>query len=379
VTTETATPIIRWGIWGTGKAVHAFAEDLRLLPNATLRSVGSRQLDRARAFASAFGAKRAHETVEGLARDAEVDVVYVATPHVRHRDDCLACLDGGRAVLCEKPFALNAGEARAVIERARESQRFCMEAMWMRFHPLVLKVQSLVQSGALGSIRLLTADFGYPTPFDPENRLFNQRLGGGALLDRGVYPLSLAYFLLGRPVEVVGRAVLGATGVDEQEAMLLTYPGGALAVMTVSLHSRLRNEAVIIGSRGQIRIHEPFYAPHRVSWTRLTEPVGSAAAAPTSPPSPLDWKTRVKRNPLLRRAFDTIGRPMLGLIHRDVRRFVHYSPGQGYQFEAAEVVRCLHAGNLESSLMPLDETLAILETIDALHQSWALTYPSENI
>ena len=202
-------------------------------------------------------------------------MVYVATPHYRHRDDCLACLSMGRAVLCEKPFTINAAQAEAVIDQARASGRFCMEAMWMRFHPLIQQVRELVQSGAIGEVRMLTADFGYPAPFSPDNRFYDLQAGGGALLDRGVYPLSLAYFLLGPPAEVVGRASIGSTGVDEQQSTLLTYQGGALAVLTASLRSRLRNEAVVIGTRGQIRIHERFDAPRRVSVSHFEEPVGS--------------------------------------------------------------------------------------------------------
>jgi predicted dehydrogenase len=374
--TDSARPIIRWGILGTGAVARAFAEDLRLLPDAALTAVGSRRLERASAFANEFGAGRAHEGVNGLAGDAEVDVVYLATPHIRHVEDCVACLAAGRAVLVEKPFTLNAAEARAVIEQARRSRVFCMEAMWMRFHPLILKVQSMVKNGDLGAIRLLTADFGYPTSFDPENRFFDQRLGGGALLDRGVYLISLAYFLLGSPDETVGRATIGPTGVDEQESLLLTYRGGPQAVLTASLRSRLRNEAMIFGTQGQIRIHAPFYAPYRVSRAQFVEPIGPIT---TSASSSAGWKGRIKRNPLVRRAFETVGRPVLERARRDTVAWSHYGRGHGYQFEAAEVMRCLRAGLLESPLMPLDETLAIMETSDSLRRSWSLRYPSENL
>jgi predicted dehydrogenase len=301
-------------------------------------------------------------------------VVYVATPHHRHGEDCLACLDRGRAVLCEKPFAINAVEARAVIEAARASRRFCMEAMWMRFHPLIQGVRSLIRSGAIGDVRLLTADFGYPAPFSPENRLYDLRSGGGALLDRGVYPLSLAFSLLGPPAEAVGRATIGSTGVDEQSSAILTYPGGAMAVLAASLRSRLGNEAVIVGTRGRIRIHDPFYAPRRVSWTQFEEPVGAAVPASSSSDG---WKARLGRSPLVRRAYDSLGAPLLRLVRRGGPTRVHYAPGTGYQYEAAEVNRCLRAGLLESQIMPLDETLSLLETTDALRRSWGLGYPGE--
>ena len=243
----------------------------------------------------------------------------------------------------------------------------------MRFHPLIQQVRELVRSGAIGEVRLLTADFGYPAAFAPDNRFYDLQAGGGAFLDRGVYPLSLAYFLLGSPTDVVGRASIGSTGVDEQQSTLLTYQGGALAVLTASLRSRLRNEAVVIGTRGQIRIHEPFYAPRRMSVSHFEEPVGSLAAKPST-----GWKARLRRNPLLRRAHDSLGSPLLGLVRRGGQSLVHHSPGEGYHYEAAEVVRCLRAGLLESPIMPLDETKAILETADSLRRAWGLAYPGES-
>jgi predicted dehydrogenase len=242
-----------------------------------------------------------------------------------------------------------------------------MEAMWMRCHPLLLKVRSLLQSGELGQVRLFMAEFGHPTSFDASNRFFDPRFGGGALLDRGVYPISLAYYLLGPPSEVVGRCTIGPTGVDEQESSLFHYGDGAMAVLASSLRSLLRNEAVIIGTQGQIRIHAPFYAPHRVSWTRFTEPTG-AVEAPSL--SSTGWKVRLKRNPLLRRAFEMIGRAALSDERRDTFTVNHFGRGHGYEFEAAEVVRCLQEGQLESPIMPLDETLAIMQTIGVLRQSW---------
>jgi predicted dehydrogenase len=364
---------IRWGILGTGAVARAFALDLRLVPGATIGAIGSRRLDRAREFARQFGAARIHDTVAGLAGDDELDVVYVATPHARHRDDCLACLSMGRPVLCEKPFTLTAAQAGAVIVQARASQTFCMEAMWMRFHPLIQRARAIVHSGAIGAVRLLIADCGYPTAFSPENRFFDVTAGGGALMERGVYAGSLAYFLLGVPAQVTGEASIGSTGVDEQQSAILTYPGGALAVLTSSLRSRLRNEALIVGTMGQIRIHEPFFAPRRLSLLRFEEPVGSARQAHSS----VDWKGRIKRIPLVRRAFDTLGTPLVRLLRRGGATMVHYGAGEGYQFEAAEVIRCLRAGQLESPIMPLDETRRILETTDCLRRSWGLLYPGE--
>ena len=360
---------------GTGVVARAFAEDLCLLPGAVLSAVTSRQKERAHAFASQFQARRVHDSVEALAGDDDVDIVYVASPHDRHREHCLACLTAGRALLCEKPFACTAAEARDVIDQARRSKRFCMEAMWMRFHPLLLRVRSIVRSGDLGQVRLLTADFGYPTAFDPASRFFDPRQGGGALLDRGVYLISLAHFLLGTPDEIVGRASIGPTGVDEQESLLCSHDDGALSILTSSLRSRLRNEAVIIGTHGHIHIHEPFYAPSRVSWTRSLEPTGMPARAMHAG----GWKNRIKQSRLLRRAFETIGRPVLESMRRSTTSIAHHAAGHGYEFEAAEAMRCLGEGLLESPLMPLDETLAILDATDRLRHSWGLAFPGENV
>ncbi len=209
----------------------------------------------------------------------------------------------------------------------------------MRFHPLVLKVRALIQSGAIGSVRLLTADFGYPLALRTGDWRLNPALGGGALLDCGVYPISLAFFLLGRPEGAVGRAAIGQTGVDELMSATFTYADGALAIATASLRSRLRNEALIIGSKGQIRIHEPFYAPHRATITHCDEPT-TLEVTHTSV-SHHTRLARLKRNPLIRRAFDQVGRPVLSLLRRDASEMVSYAPGTGYQYEAAEVMRCL--------------------------------------
>jgi predicted dehydrogenase len=361
--------LIRWGILGTGPVAAAFAGDLSLVPGVTLSAVCSRQLERGRLFAQSFGARHVHTSTSELVQNDDVDVIYVATPPARHYDDCLRCLSAGRAVLCEKPFALNAAQARSVAHEARARRLFCMEAMWMRFHPLVLKLRQLVQSGELGSIRLLTAEFGYSNPSRLNDWRFDPMQGGGALLDCGVYPISLAFFLLGKPSAVVGRATIGPSGVDELMSVVLTYADGALATLTASLKNRLTNEAVITGSTGRIHIHEPFYAPHRITLTRYSEATAHRAAHEGVPhPSRL---SRFKRNPLLRRIFNEVGRPVMALLRRNSSGFMKYAPGQGYQYEAAEVVRCMRSGEHESSVMPLSETVAILEATDALRESWA--------
>jgi predicted dehydrogenase len=339
-----------------------------------LGGVCSRELVRAKEFARAFVGARAHASIDDLARSDEIDVVYVATPHVRHRDDSLACLAAGKPVLCEKPFTLSARQAAEVIAQSRARNLFCMEAMWMRFHPLILRVRSLIESGAIGQPRLVVADFGCPTHYDPSGRFFSRALGGGALLDRGVYLISLAFFLLGRPHDAIGRATIGPTGVDEQMSALLQHSEGALAVLTASLRNRLRNEALVMGTGGQIRIHEPFFAPRRVSLASLADPAGPSRPRRADHPGWLRW---IKRRPLLRRAFEQVGRPILGLLRKRESGLVHDFAGNGYQFEADEVMRCLREGERESPLLTLDETQAVLQTMDGLREQWRLSYPGE--
>ncbi|BAU44410.1 Gfo/Idh/MocA family protein [Leptolyngbya sp. O-77] len=379
---QTPSRTIRWGILGTGYISRAFAEGLRPLPGAQLVAIASRTLSSAQQFAREFGVAKAYGSYGELVQDAEVDVVYIGTPNSRHRDDCLLCLGAGKPVLCEKPFALNAREAGEVIEFARKQHLFCMEAMWMRFLPLVQRVRQMVQSGAIGEVCTLTAEFGYPAAFDPSSRLFNRELGGGALLDRGVYPLSLAYFLLGEPESVVSQAAIATTGVDEQSSYLLKYAGGQLAMLSANLRTYASNEAVITGTRGQIRIHAPFYKPHQLSVaTFAAAGNGSSQASGGNRPSSLKQTitSAVQDNSLLQRLYLQFGDPFLKRLRQPTKTILEPYAGNGYGYEAAEVMRCLRSGEIESRIMPLDETLAIQKTMDEMRRQWGLVYPQDEI
>ncbi|HIK41518.1 Gfo/Idh/MocA family oxidoreductase [Thermoleptolyngbya sp. M55_K2018_002] len=373
---------IRWGILGTGYISRAFAEGLRPLPGAQLVAIASRTPSSAQQFAREFGIARAYGSYGELVQDAEVDVVYIGTPNSRHRDDCLLCLGAGKPVLCEKPFAMNAREASEVIEFARKQHLFCMEAMWMRFLPLVQRVRQMVQSGAIGEVCTLTAEFGYPAAFDPSGRLFNRELGGGALLDRGVYPLSLAYFLVGEPESVVSQAAIATTGVDEQSSYLLKYASGQLAMLSANLRTYASNEAVITGTRGQIRIHAPFYKPHQLSVTTFAAAGdGSSQASGGNRPSGLKQAvaSAVRDNSLLQRLYLQFGDPFLKRLRQPTKTILEPYAGNGYGYEAAEVMRCLRSGEIESRIMPLDETLAIQKTMDEMRRQWGLAYPQDEI
>ncbi|MDZ4763090.1 MAG: Gfo/Idh/MocA family oxidoreductase [Chloroflexota bacterium] len=323
----------RWGILSTGSIAGIFATGLKELPDAEIVAVGSRSQDSADAFGARFNIPRRYASYEDLANDPEVDAIYIGTPHPMHKDSALLCLNAGKAVLCEKPFMLNAGETRTVIQTARERGVFLMEAMWTRFIPATTKVRELIASGAIGDVRLMTVDFGFRATFDPKHRLFAPELGGGSLLDIGVYDLALASLVFGRaPIHVVADADKGATGVDEQMAAILRYDDGALAVLTSAVRTDTPQEAVINGTHGRIRIHSQFWRPTRLTVTIPNEP---------------------------ERVYD-----------------IPYA-GNGYHYEAAEVARCLREGLTESPTMPLDETLAIMETMDTIRAAFGLVYPRE--
>ena len=362
---------IRWGILGTGTVARDVARSFALVPDAELAAVGSRNLDTAQAFASRFGIPKAYGSYDELLADDSIDVVYIATPHDRHRDDCLKCFDAGKAVLCEKPFTLNAAQALEVVSAAREKRLFCMEAMWMRFIPLVRKVRELVDAGEIGHVQMVKADFGYPTWYDPENRFFNLARGGGSLMDRGIYTLSLARFLLGDHENLKSSATIGPTGVDHQSACLLEYPNGAIADLSSTLVTWGTNEAVIMGTKGQIRIHDPFYRPSRVSVKHFDEP-----CAPVESLGDNGGLTQKLKESALVNRLQRMATPLLDRL-RGGRAISHPFPGSGYQFEIEEVTQCLQRGETESSIMPLDDTLAIMETMDEMRASWGMRYPQE--
>jgi predicted dehydrogenase len=267
-----------------------------------------------------------------LAEDPGVDVIYVATPNPLHREHCLLCLDAGKPVLCEKPFALNAGQAGDMVRAAREKKLFLMEAMWSRFFPLMAKVRELVDEGAIGEVQMLVADLCIQFDFDPSDRRYAPDLGGGALLDLGVYPLSLASMLIGAPARITSLAHLGATGVDEQASITLGYDQGQVSTLYASLRADSPVEAILLGTKGQIRIHPWWIRPDAIT---------------------------------------------LSVAGQEDTRLEMPFAGNGYQFEAAEVMACLRAGKLESDLMPLDETLSIMETMDTIRAQWGLRFPGE--
>jgi predicted dehydrogenase len=326
-----STPI-RWGILGTGKIAHKFAAGLAALPDARLVAVGSRAAASAAAFADVHAVPNRHAAYADLAADPEVDVVYIATPHSEHHALCLLGLRAGKAVLCEKPFAINAAQAQEVVALARTRGLFLMEAMWTRFLPVMARTRQLLAAGAIGEVRMLLAEFGFRATFDAGSRLFNPALGGGALLDVGVYPISLAHMIFGPPTRISTMAHRGQTGVDEQAAIILGYEHGQLASLAATVQSATPQEAVICGTDGRIRLPGPWWRGSSLTLERAGQPA------------------------------QTIACPFAG---------------NGYAHEAAAVQACLRSGETECASMPLDETVAVMQTLDAVRRKWGLLYPME--
>lgn len=316
---------LRWGILGTGGIARTFTADLLTLSDHEVVAVGSRAADTAASFAAAHGIPRAHSSYQALADDPDVDVVYVAIPHAGHAAAALTCIAAGRHVLVEKPFTVDAGSTAEVIAAARSAGVFCMEAMWTRFNPAIGLLRELVADGAIGEIVSVQADFGFAAPYAPKGRLFAPELGGGALLDLGVYPISLSSMLLGEPTTVLATAGAAPTGVDANTGILLGYDSGAVAVLHCSLRGDTPTRAEIVGTRGRIELPPLFFKPTAL-W--LHHSGGS-----------------------------------------EPRHEEFTLPGNGYTFQAEEVAHRIRAGRTESELMPLDETLSIMRTLDRVRAS----------
>ncbi len=302
----------RWGIAATGRMAAVFATDLALVPDAEIAFVGSRSPESAADFAGRFGAAGSGTYRELVA--ADVDVLYVATPHPQHHALALAAIDAGTPLLVEKAFTATLAGAREVVEAARAARVFCMEAMWTRFQPAVVRARELIAEGVIGDLVLVQADFGAHRAFDPTSRLFDLALGGGSILDLGVYPISLAQHLLGRPDRVTATGTTYPNGADASAAIHLAYADGRAAALTCSLHSTTPGRAVIVGTAGSIELLPPFHHPGAIVVRRNGEE-----------PQEIDLP----------------------------------ATGAGYVHQAEEVHRCLAAGLTESPVMPLADTLDV--------------------
>ena len=318
----------RWGILSTGGIASTFATDLARTPGAELLAVGSRTAAAAKDFAGRFAIPRAYGSWAELAADPDLDVVYVATPHSAHYEATDLLLRGGKAVLCEKPFTLDVAQATALVDLAAQRGLFLMEAMWMRCTPAIRRLVQLVSTGAIGEVRAIHADFGLSMALPPTHRLRARELGGGALLDLGVYPVAFAQLFLGEPDRIAAWAALSPQGVDENTGLLFGYASGALATLSCSLVADTPRIASITGTAGRVEIARGFFRPDTLVLHQgdLTEMI----------PVPYE--------------------------------------GDGYVHEALEVQRCLADGLISSPLVPLADTLAVMRTLDAARAQIGVHY-----
>ncbi len=311
---------IRWGVLGTGGIARTFARDLRFIDDGEVVAVGSRTRASAEDYGAEFNVPRCYASYEEVVSDLAVDVVYVATPHPFHHDNAMLALEHGKPVLVEKAFTMNGAEARDLVAAARSRGLFMMEAMWTRFLPHMVAIRELLARGALGEVVSVVADHGKWFEKDPAFRLFAPELGGGALLDLGVYPVSFASMVLGTPRRVTAMVEPAFTGVDGLTSMIFGYDTGAQAVLTCTSLARSATRAAVVGTEARLEIEGDFYAPT---------------------------------------AFSVVPRAT-----QVAERFEFPTEGRGLHYEALEVARCLRAGLTESPVMPLDETVSIVETME---------------
>ncbi|AMM20058.1 oxidoreductase [Frondihabitans sp. PAMC 28766] len=316
-------PVLRWGVLAPGVIAHDWVDSVARHTSQRIVAVGSRSLERAQAFADKHGAAHAYGSYAKLVQDAEVDVIYIASPHSEHESHALLAIAAGKHVLVEKPIATSAAGAQRIADAARAAGVFAMEAMWTRYRPQSDVVRQVLEAGTLGDIRLVTADFGGLAPVDPTSRLWDPALAGGALLDLGVYPVSWASFVLGSPTGVLASGDLAPTGVDRQAAMILTHDGGAQAVLTTGLTARTPEASVIAGSEGRLEIPSPFWFADDV---RLFDGTGDLVDTWHDP-------------------FGRVARESLCC-------------------EAVALARYVGEGRTESPLHSLDETIAVMATLD---------------
>lgn len=323
---------LRWGVLATGGIAHAFTSDLRTA-GLDVRAVGSRTAAGADAFASEFGIPRAHASYDALLADDEVDIVYVATPHPAHAENALAAIAAGKHVLVEKPFTLTGDEAARVADAAGAAGVLAMEAMWTRYLPHMVRVRELIASGTLGEVRTVFADHTQRISADPAHRLNALELGGGALLDLGIYPVSFAWDVLGAPEAVTALARLADTGADAEVATIMAHSGGALSTSVSSSRAAGPNTAHVVGTEARIDIDRVWYCPTSF---RVIDPDGTV-----------------------------------------LEDYVSHVDGRGMQFQALAAERLVAEGARDSEVLPIAESVAIMRTLDEVRRQIGVRYPQE--
>ena len=326
-----STPI-RWGIIGPGRIAHKFASALDAVEESVLGAVASRDRARAEAFAETYGAKSTFESYEAIVEDSEVDAVYVATPHRYHYDQVYMCLEARKPVLCEKPLTVNAAQAEQLIELANASNTFLMEALWTRYLPIYGQVREWLSEGRIGEISIILSTFSFRGERDLTDRWFNHELAGGSLLDLGVYNVSMSQWVMqGDPVEIFAAALVGDTKVDEQTAVTLAYPNGAVSQFVCGFLSKTENELAIYGTEGSVYISPDFWQA-----TRAVLMVEGDQFEESRP---------FRRN--------------------------------GFEYQIEEASRCIRSGRLESEIMPVASTLANMSIMDQIRHRIGMRYSFE--
>ncbi|MCD6425651.1 MAG: Gfo/Idh/MocA family oxidoreductase [Anaerolineales bacterium] len=326
---------IKCGVLGTGKITTRFAQALNNIPeHAELLAVGSRNQETADALGDKFNIPRRYTSYEDVAKDPDIDIIYIGTPGVYHLRDASMALNHGKHVLCEKAFTINVKEAQEMVDLAREKNLFLMEAMWTRFFPIHVRIRELLADEVLGKVNGVTVNFLATAPFDLNNRFFDINLGASVLLDTASYGVSWSSSLFGEPEAVTGLATIGESGADYQVALVLRYKEGQLASLMSSQISYDEKDAILFGEKGKIVIHSPWYKPETMTlYLQGKEP-------------------------------ELITLPLGGY--------------NGYEYEAMEVMNCIKAGKTESDIMPLNETISIMKTLDTFRDQWGHKFPFED-
>jgi predicted dehydrogenase len=319
---------IKWGIIGAGSIAAKFASDLKTVPNCEVIAIGSTSLERAQAFAKTWNIPHSYGTYEGMF-ELGLDAVYVASWHPAHKEHTLLCLNHGVAILCEKPFGLNASEVEVMLQTAQDKKIFLMEALWSRFHPTLIKAKELLDTQAIGTPVSFQCDFGFKAIFDPNGRHFNPSKGGGALLDIGIYPAFFAYHLFGFPDEISAMSIPSPTGTDDTTSFMFKYENNLIASLSCSLSANTQCEAVIYGELGKILIHRKFHEAKKVS---------------------------------------------IELYDGSVEVFVYERGTFGYDYEIAHVNECLREGKTESAMMSHQNSRDLIKLLDSIAEKAGIVY-----
>ncbi len=325
--------MVRWGILGAGKIAGKFCQDLKLVKDAKIAAVGSRSIQKAQHFGEQYNIPYCYGSYEELAKSDEVDIIYIATPHHGHHTNTLLCLNNNKHVLCEKPIGVNATQTEEMIQCAQDNNKFLMEAIWTAFLPATIKVQQLISEGAIGNIKFIQADFGFKAPYDPQGRMYNPNLAGGALLDIGIYPLFLTHLLKGTPNHLHAYSIMTDTGVDATTMVQMIWDDGCASSQYSTILSDTNTEALISGDKGRIIMHRRWHETKQIS------------------------------------------------LHQDgqeVRTWHFEDPCLGYKYEILECHRCLSDNRLISDIIPHQFSLNLSRSMDLIRRQIKLVYPFES-